>query len=71
MNDICFDKFFEQKKNLRLRHQIRLSPIVPSIICSEISEKRGQLTSKIGKKEDVGKIPRISLHLSFVRIIDI
>ena len=26
---------------------------------------------KLEKKEDVGKIPRISLHLSFVRIIDI
>ena len=59
------------QKKLQIRLQNNFSPIVPSIICSEISEKRGQLTSKIGKKEDVGKIPRISLHLSFVRIIDI
>ena len=47
--------------------------IVPSIICSEISEKRGQLTSKIGKKKTWRKkfFEFLYISLSFVRIIDI
>jgi hypothetical protein len=65
-----FDELLVQK-NYKFDFRITLAPFCQASFAAKLVKNEVNWLLKLEKKEDVGKIPRISLHLSFVRIIDI
>ena len=66
---MCFDNV--RAKNYKFDFRINLAPVCQASFAAKLVKNEVNWLLKLEKKEDVGKIPRISLHLSFVRIIDI
>ena len=67
---ICFWQIVRAKK-YKFDSRIALAPLFQASFAAKLVKNEVNWLLKLEKKEDVGKIPRISLHLSFVRIIDI